>query len=90
MRVSSFWFKDAREDKQKDEISRDLLNARAAFARLRELLEDEINSTMRGVRSEKNYEGNPNWDRWVADQFGYARALEKMIERIPNYEMHKE
>lgn len=86
MKVSSFWFKGERDDRQKEAISADLINARAAFARLRVLLEEEMATITRGVRSQDNYKTIPNWDRWVADQFGYLRALDKLIERIPNYD----
>ena len=40
---------------------------------------------MSGVVAQKNYKEIPNWDRWVADQFGYVRALKTLVERIPDY-----
>ena len=85
MRVSSFWFKNSRDLASKEAVSNDLLASRPTMMRLKELLLEEIEDTMSNVVSQKNYKEIPNWDRWVADQFGYVRALRTLVERIPDY-----
>lgn len=85
MKVSSFWFKNARDLVSKEAVSNDLLASRPTMMRLKELLLEEIEDTMSNVVSQKNYKEIPNWDRWVADQFGYVRALKTLVERIPDY-----
>ena len=85
MKVSSFWFKNARDLASKEAVSNDLLASRPTMMRLKELLLEEIEDTMSNVVSQKNYKEIPNWDRWVADQFGYVRALKTLVERIPYY-----
>ena len=85
MKVSSFWFENARDLASKEAVSNDLLASRPTMMRLKELLLEEIEDTMSNVVSQKNYKEIPNWDRWVADQFGYVRALKTLVERIPDY-----
>lgn len=85
MKVSSFWFKNSRDLASKEAVSNDLLVSRPTMMRLKELLLEEIEDTMSNVVSQKNYKEIPNWDRWVADQFGYVRALKTLVERIPDY-----
>lgn len=85
MKVSSFWFKNSRDPASKEAVSNDLLASRPTMMRLKELLLEEIEDTMSNVVSQKNYKEIPNWDRWVADQFGYVRALKTLVERIPDY-----
>ena len=85
MKVSSFWFKNSRDLESKEAVSNDLLASRPTMMRLKELLLEEIEDTMSNVVSQKNYKEIPNWNRWVADQFGYERALKTLVERIPDY-----
>ena len=83
MQVSSFWFKDARDVGSKEDITNDLLASRPTLLKLKELLNKEIEEIMSNVVAQKNYKEIPNWDRWVADQFGYVRALRTLVERLP-------
>lgn len=85
MKVSSFWFKNSRDTVSKEAVSNELLASRPAMLRLKELLLEEVEDIMSGVVAQKNYKEIPNWDRWVADQFGYVRALRTLVDRIPDY-----
>lgn len=85
MKVSSFWFKNSRDVVSKEAVSNELLASRPAMLRLKELLLEEVEDIMSGVVAQKNYKEIPNWDRWVADQFGYVRALRTLVDRIPDY-----
>lgn len=85
MKISSFWFKNSRDVVSKEAVSNELLASRPAMLRLKELLLEEVEDIMSGVVAQKNYKEIPNWDRWVADQFGYVRALRTLVDRIPDY-----
>lgn len=67
--------------KDQDELKGDFLSSRLVRHRLKALLEDKINESVKGSRNKDSYE-SPSWAYLQADARGYERALSEIISLI--------
>lgn len=80
--LSTFWLKNKRSAEDSKHVHDVLGNSKPGLDLLKELLEQELLDVQKEIRSRNSYEEITNWDRWVADRLGYARCLDKLIERL--------
>lgn len=81
------WTKGQEDDRAK-EIELSFRSASILRRRLKELLDEKIESNRNAARAKQLYE-NPNWAYRVADSVGYERALYDIIslfEEVKNDE----
>jgi hypothetical protein len=78
--MNKVWSKGLDPDQEK-ELRGDFLSSLLVRKRLVKILEDKIESSIKGSRSKANYD-TPNWDRSIADSIGYERALAQVIDII--------
>lgn len=70
-------------DQDKDDLKASMLAAAPTFERLTKLLEDKLKAIDKERRSKKNYL-LPTWKYYQADCNGYSRALEELLNLIPD------
>ncbi len=80
--VPTFWLKNKRTDEDRHRVLDALADSVRGFQLLKDHLEAELADVQREIRARNSYGEIPNWDRWVADRLGYARCLDKIIERL--------
>jgi hypothetical protein len=64
-----------------DELRRNYKESLVMRRRLKKLLDDKADASTKNSRSKLLYD-NPNWALLQADQRGYERAMEEIIELI--------
>jgi hypothetical protein len=62
-------------------MEREFKEARALRKRLKELLEEKLNTKRTEKRSKDGY-ANPNWAYFQADAIGYERAITEILSII--------
>lgn len=80
--VNTFWLRNRRTPEDKQKVYDDLADSKRGLQLLKEHLEQELIDVQKEIRAKSSYETTLNWDRWVADRLGYARCLDKLIERL--------
>lgn len=63
------------------EIKGDFVSSLLVRKRLKKIIEDKIETKRTTVRKDTGYD-KPNWENYVADAFGYERALYEIISLI--------
>lgn len=87
--MKTVWFKGITNKDQRSEIRQDYLKSLPARLRLKELLEDKIESARSARRGNSSYD-SPNWALLQADSIGYERALFEVISLIYDEKVQKE
>lgn len=72
---------DGLDDDQKKNVRADFKSALILRKRLKEILEDKIDTKRVAVRKDTNYD-KPSWDNYVADSLGYERAMSEVISLL--------
>lgn len=80
MKLKSVWYNGLTEDQKKD-LRADFISAQQVRKRLKEILEDKIDTKRKSVRNDSNYD-KANWENYVADSLGYERALAEIISLL--------
>jgi len=78
------WFKGLSKQ-QEQELRGDLVLARPSFARLRVLLENELEASISEMGNKDNF-FMPAWSEYQANKLGEQKALRKLINLIEDYE----
>lgn len=78
-RVSTRWLKD---DVDSESFKQELLASQRVLRRLREMLQDDIDSSVKDMRNKKGY-ANTSWPYIQADCIAEQRAFQKVIDLLP-------
>lgn len=78
--MKTSWTQGLEPERTKD-VRANFKEALVLRKRLKELLEDKVEASLRKGRSESSYE-SPSWAYLQADQKGYERALFEIISLI--------
>ena len=76
------WLTRFKKIEDKDKFKERLKSARYVFEILKEILEEDIESSTKVMRKEVNYE-TPNWELRMADKLSEQRTLQKVIDLLP-------
>ena len=76
------WFKKFKTQKEKDEFRERALANREVFELLRDILQEELDASMREQRKKEHYL-MPAWSEFQADMNGEQRALRRVIDLLP-------
>lgn len=86
--MKTAWFKGVSDKNLRTEIRQDYLKALPSRLRLKELLEDKIETARTMRRGSSTYD-SPNWALLQADSMGYERALFEVISLIYDEKVQK-
>jgi hypothetical protein len=81
MKLSSRWMKYARKPEEKKEVQAKLLAAKPALDLLRRIVEEEMISKGKAIKSKENYE-LAGWPFLQADAIGEERAYLSVLKLL--------
>jgi len=76
------WFKKYKDKEKKEEFKRKVLSQLEVFQTLREILEDELEASLKDSCKKEHY-FMPAWSEYQADKRGEQRILRKVIDLLP-------
>ena len=79
--MNTKWTSHLKTKQEKDKFKAYLFSCNDGFYRLSELLSEELESTVKEMSMEDNYD-SPAWAEQQADRLGKIRTLRKVIDLI--------
>ena len=76
------WLNRFKSKEDKDKFKDSLRSASYVLEVLKEILEEDIESSTKVMRKEVNYE-TPNWELRMADKLSEQRTLQGVIDLLP-------
>lgn len=78
------WFRNSRDDQDKERLKRELEASKLLFEKLEEILKDELANLQKELASEETFD-KPAWAEWTAFNLGRQKQIYSVLNLIPNY-----